>query len=174
MWSLLGPVLLFLFSFFFFFKFYNSGVCVVNVRLLRLQGLLVTEKSLKQPIWRILLCILNTSMHTGNHKLLCIGGDFNVVPFWGERRKCPRNWVARHISDFIEELHLRDLPQAGSPFTWSGGLNTLSWSSWIASWYPKSGRIISVGIQCALPRLVFDHTPILLDGERMKRGKIAL
>nr|CAN78023.1 hypothetical protein VITISV_015519 [Vitis vinifera] len=78
----------------------------------------------------------------------CIGGDFNVVRFPGERSGASRLTLAmRRFTWVIDDLHLRNLPLLGGSFTWSGGLNN----------------------QAHL-RPVSDHSPILLDVGGMRRG----
>ena len=55
----------------------------------------------------------------------CIGGDFNVVRYPEERRNAPRLTAdMRRFSEMIGKLGLRDIPLAGGPFTWIGGLNS--------------------------------------------------
>ena len=72
----------------------------------------------------------------------------------------------------IGELGLRDFPLAGGPFTWIGDLN-----SQVAS---KLDRFLisdqwedhfSAITQSALPRLVFDHNPIVLEAGDLSLDK---
>ncbi|RVW41575.1 putative ribonuclease H protein [Vitis vinifera] len=78
----------------------------------------------------------------------------------------------RRFSEVIDDLDLRDLPLQGGPFTWSGGLNSQAMSKLdrflvLEDW---EGHFNGV-VQCTLPRPVFDHFPILLDGEEVGVNK---
>ncbi|RVW51403.1 hypothetical protein CK203_097169 [Vitis vinifera] len=78
----------------------------------------------------------------------CVAGDFNMIRFPFERSRGGRlSPTMRRFSEVVEDLELRDLSLQGGLFTWSEG-----------------------GIQVVLARLVFDHSPILLDGGGMRRG----
>jgi hypothetical protein len=99
----------------------------------------------------------------------CIGGDFNVTHFPGERsgeaRFCP---AMMEFSDFISEQHLMDLPLAGGMLTWS---NSVSWSRidrFLVSpeWEAKFPGLF----QKRMNRLCSDHFPILLDCGGIKGG----
>ena len=103
----------------------------------------------------------------------CIGGDFNAVRFPVEKRNALRLTVEmRRFSEVIGELGLRDVPLVGGPFTWIGGLN-----SQVASrldrflisdqWEDHFSDIM----QSALPRLVSDHSPIVLEVRCFSSGK---
>lgn len=47
-----------------------------------------------------------------------------MVSFFVERRDCLRCLTAMiHFSEIIEDLHLRNLPLDGGPFTWCGRSN---------------------------------------------------
>ena len=51
----------------------------------------------------------------------CIGGDFNVIRFLGERNKMGRiSSSMRRFSQVIDELELKDLPLQGGPYMWRG------------------------------------------------------
>ncbi|RVW15130.1 hypothetical protein CK203_083331 [Vitis vinifera] len=95
----------------------------------------------------------------------CIGGDFNVVRYPEERRIAPRLTAdMRRFSEVIEELGLKDIPLAGGPFTWIRGLNSQAASRLdrflISDQWKDHFSAIS---QSALPRLVSDHSPIILE-----------
>ncbi|RVW47728.1 Transposon TX1 uncharacterized 149 kDa protein [Vitis vinifera] len=103
----------------------------------------------------------------------CIGGDFNAVRYLEERRNAPRLTAdMRRFSEVIGELGLRDIPLAGGPFTWIGGLN-----SQVASRLDRflisdqwEDRFSAIS-QSALPRLVSDHNPIILEAGGFSSGK---
>ncbi|RVW27610.1 hypothetical protein CK203_099117 [Vitis vinifera] len=70
------------------------------------------------------------------------------------------------------ELGLRDFPLAGGPFTWIGGLNSQAASRldrFLISdpWEDHFSAIT----QSALPRLVSDHSPIVLEAGGFSTGK---
>ena len=72
----------------------------------------------------------------------------------------------------IEELELRDLPLQGGMFTWSGGLNNLLKSRIDRFLISEDWEVHFQGcIQGVLARPVSDHSPIILDGEGMRRGR---
>lgn len=57
----------------------------------------------------------------------CFKGDFNVVRFLRERRKCLKCLtVIRVFPKVIEELHFKDLPLESGLLTWSGEYNQSS------------------------------------------------
>ena len=96
----------------------------------------------------------------------CLGGDFNVLRFPGERNREGR-WTGtmRRFSQIIDELELKDLPLQGGVFTWTGGLGnqrmarldkfliTNDWENYFEN-----------ATQSILPRPLLDHFPILLIG----------
>ncbi|RVW20962.1 hypothetical protein CK203_107828 [Vitis vinifera] len=94
----------------------------------------------------------------------CLGGDFNAVRFPEERRNSLRlTTEMRRFSEVIGELGLKDLPLAGGPFTWIGGLNSQAASRldrflFSDQWEDHFSAIT----QAALPRLISDHSPIVL------------
>ncbi|RVW67638.1 Transposon TX1 uncharacterized 149 kDa protein [Vitis vinifera] len=103
----------------------------------------------------------------------CIGGDFNAVRYPEERRNAPRLTAdMRRFSEVIGELGLRDIPLAGGPFTWIGGLNSQAASRLdrflISDQWEDHFSAIS---QSALPRLVSDHSPIILEAGGFSSGK---
>ncbi|RVW82108.1 Transposon TX1 uncharacterized 149 kDa protein [Vitis vinifera] len=103
----------------------------------------------------------------------CLGGDFNVVRFPEERRNSLRlTTEMRRFSEVIGELGLKDLPLAGGPFTWIGGLNSQAASRldrflFSDQWEDHFSAIT----QAALPRLISDHSPIVLQVGGFSSGK---
>ncbi|RVW99827.1 putative ribonuclease H protein [Vitis vinifera] len=103
----------------------------------------------------------------------CLGGDFNAVRFPEERRNSLRLTIEmRRFSEVIGELGLKDLPLAGGPFTWIGGLNSQAASRldrflFSDQWEDHFSAIT----QAALPRLISDHSPIVLQAGRFSSGK---
>ena len=72
----------------------------------------------------------------------------------------------------IGDLGLRDFPLAGGPFTWMGGLNSQVASRLdrfliLDQWEDHFFAIT----QFALPRLVSDHSPIVLEAGGFSSGK---
>ena len=54
----------------------------------------------------------------------CIGGNFNVIRFFGEMNSVSRlSSAMRRFSKVIEDLELRDLPLQEKSFMWRCGLN---------------------------------------------------
>ncbi|RVW36927.1 hypothetical protein CK203_094920 [Vitis vinifera] len=101
----------------------------------------------------------------------CVGGDFNMIRFPEE---CGRGGglsaSMRRFLEVVEDLELRDFPLQGVLFTWRGGLNIQSHSRLdrflvIDNW----DNLFNGAVQGVLPRPIFDHFPILLEGG-MKRG----
>ena len=75
----------------------------------------------------------------------CIGGDFNVVRFSGERnREGSITGPMRRFSQVIDDLELKDLVLHGGIFMWKEGLGKQRWLDWIDFWFQKSG-ITSLG-----------------------------
>ena len=75
------------------------------------------------------------------------------------------------FSEVIDDLDLRDLPLQRGPFTWSGGLNSQSMSRLDRFLVTKDWECHFSGVvQYTLRRPVFDHFPILLDREGVRRG----
>ncbi|RVW26396.1 Transposon TX1 uncharacterized 149 kDa protein [Vitis vinifera] len=103
----------------------------------------------------------------------CLGGDFNAVRFPEERRNSLRlTTEMRRFSEVIGELGLKDLPLAGGPFTWIGGLNSQAASRldrflFSDQWEDHFSAIT----QAALPRLISDHSPIVLQAGGFSSGK---
>ena len=101
------------------------------------------------------------------------GGDFNSIRFPGEMRN-GLNLTAemRRFSEVIEELSLKDLLSSGGQFTWYGGLNSQAASRLDHFLISNEWEDHFLGVfQCALPRIVFDHCPISLEGREVKKGK---
>ena len=79
----------------------------------------------------------------------------------------------RRFSEIIEELGLRDIPLQGGPFTWRGGrgrnngsMSRLDRFLFSDDWEGYFNNVV----QTTLPRLVSDHSPILLDAGGISRG----
>ena len=71
----------------------------------------------------------------------------------------------------IDDLDLRDLPLQGGLFTWSSGLNNQSMSRLdhflvIGDWESHFNGVV----QYTLPRPMFDHFSIFLDGGGVRIG----
>ena len=78
----------------------------------------------------------------------------------------------RRFSEVIEELSLKDLPSSGGQFTWYGGPNSQAASRLDHFLISNEWEDHFLGVfQCALPRIVFDHCPISLEGREVKKGK---
>ncbi|XP_028109972.1 uncharacterized protein LOC114308561 [Camellia sinensis] len=90
----------------------------------------------------------------------CLGGDFNEVKTVSERKGCiRRDRGMGDFGNFISSLELVDIPMLGRRYTWG---NSQSWSridrfivnpEWL-EWYKYK--------VWGLPRLLSDHSPILL------------
>ncbi|KAL6331568.1 hypothetical protein AAG906_011508 [Vitis piasezkii] len=128
-----------------------------------------TLKRYREPFWEELGAIRGLWSD-----LWCIGGDFNVIRFPSERSREGRlSGSMGRFTEVIDELALRDLSVQGGPFTWSGGLNGQSRSRLDRFLISEDRENHFRGVsQCTLPRPVFDHFPILLDGDDVRRGPI--
>ena len=78
----------------------------------------------------------------------------------------------RGFSQFIEEMHFKDLPLSSGLFTWCGGLNNRLTSRLdrflvFNDWENHFNGLY----QSSLPNAISDHAPILLDNGRIRRGK---
>lgn len=77
----------------------------------------------------------------------------------------------RRFSGVTDNLDLSDLPWQEGPFTWSGGMNSQSMSRLDCFLVSKDWECHFNGVvQSILPRPVFDHFPILLNGGRVGKG----
>ncbi|XP_070003185.1 uncharacterized protein [Nicotiana sylvestris] len=97
--------------------------------------------------------------------LWVIGGDFNVCRFVHERLNCTRRSRAmRSFSEMIQDLDVMDLPLQGAHYTWSKGDNSLQASR--INWFlicPEWNDSFKDVRQIALPKVISDHMPILLE-----------
>ena len=103
----------------------------------------------------------------------CVGGDFNVVRFSSERSGSTSFTAAmREFSSFISEQGLIDILLQGGFFTWSNSREVVSKARldrflFFADWEDKFPSVS----QRRLPRLLFDHFPIVLEGGSFQRGR---
>ena len=102
-----------------------------------------------------------------------IGGDFNAVRFPEERRNAPSLTAnMRRFSEVKGDLRLRDFALTGGPFTWIGSLNSQAASKLdrflISDQWEDHFSAIT---QFVLPRLVSDHSPIVLEAGGFSSGK---
>lgn len=94
-----------------------------------------------------------------------IWDDFNVCRFENERFNCIRRSRAmKSFSDFIQHMGLVDLPLQGAFYTWHRGEDSLQASRidrflLSSEWNEYFGSVK----QIALPRVVSDHKPIVLE-----------
>ncbi|GLT55575.1 hypothetical protein SLA2020_286860 [Shorea laevis] len=103
----------------------------------------------------------------------CMGGDFNVVRYPGERIGESRHTQAMvEFSEFIFEQGLLDIPLEGGRFTWSNGREVEAWSKidrfLLSTEWEEHFPDVS---QKRLPRLVSDHFPLMLDCGVGSRGR---
>lgn len=100
-------------------------------------------------------------------------GDFNTIRFPEERIGCRgESRVMEEFSEFIDNHCLIDLPLTGAPFTWSRSEDSSSRSRLdrflvSTSWEELAPNVI----QAPLPRLLSDHSPIMLDGSRGRQTR---
>ena len=72
----------------------------------------------------------------------------------------------------IEELTLKDLPSPSGQFTWFSGLNSQAASRLDRFLINNEWKDHFSGVfQSTIPRIAFDHCPILLEGGGIKKGK---
>ena len=103
----------------------------------------------------------------------CLGGDFNSVRFPEKRRNAPSLTAEmRRFSKVIGELGLRDSPLTGGLFTWIGGLNSQAASRLDCFLIlDQQEDHFSAITHSALPRMVSDHSPIVLEAGGFSSGK---
>lgn len=90
--------------------------------------------------------------------------DFNVVRFPSKHSSGSRlNATMRRISHVINDLELRILPLIEGSFTWGGGQDNRS-SSRLDHFQAFEGSESKFNrvIQRVFPKLISDHSPILL------------
>nr|XP_016432311.1 PREDICTED: uncharacterized protein LOC107758975 [Nicotiana tabacum] len=93
-----------------------------------------------------------------------IGGDFNVCRYESERYNCIRRSRAmKSLNEIIQDLGIIDLPFQGAHYTWFRGEDSLQASRidrfLISLEWNDNFKAIK---QIALPRVVSDHRPLLL------------
>jgi exonuclease III len=100
-------------------------------------------------------------------------GDFNVVPFPIERVRAELFTPGMHaFSDFISSFGLMDIPLEGARFTWSNNRNNAAMSRLDIFLYSADWEDYYLNItQRRLPRLLSDHSPILLGCGKFLRGR---
>ncbi|RVW49728.1 hypothetical protein CK203_070052 [Vitis vinifera] len=102
----------------------------------------------------------------------CLGGDFNITLFQGERSRQGRiTGAMRRFAQMVDELELIDLPLQGGRCTWNGGKESQSWARLdrflvTQNWLDYFSGVI----QSRLPRPTSDHFPILLECGGFRRG----
>lgn len=92
-------------------------------------------------------------------------GDFNVCRYENERHNCvTRSRAMRGFSEIIQDLGIIDLPLQGAYYTWSRG-EDLYQASRIDRFLisPEWNECFKVVKQVALPRVILDHKPLLLE-----------
>lgn len=98
--------------------------------------------------------------------------DFNVVRFPSKHSSGSRlNATMRRISNVINDLELRILPLIEGSFTWCGGQDNRS-SSRLDHFLVFEGSESKFNrvIQRVFPKLISDHSPILLEGRGFRNG----
>ncbi|BFG20710.1 hypothetical protein CerSpe_069840 [Prunus speciosa] len=104
----------------------------------------------------------------------CIGGDFNITRFPSEKSNGGRfTRSMRVFNDFIRETHLCDPHLHNAGFTWSNMrenaiLRRLDRFLFTPDWEELFPHVR----QEALPKVTFDHCPILLDLKAKKWGPV--
>lgn len=104
---------------------------------------------------------------------LVFRGDFNVVPFPTERLGAELFTPGMHaFSDFISSFGLMHIPLEGARFTWSNNRNDAAMSCLDIFLYLVDWEDYYLNItQRRLPRLLSDHSPILLGCGKFLRGQ---
>lgn len=98
--------------------------------------------------------------------------DFNVVRFPSKHSSGSRlNVTMRRISNVINDLELRIIPLIEGSFTWCGMQDNCSSSRLdhflvFEGWESKFNRVI----QRVFPKLISNHSPILLKGRGFRYG----
>ena len=99
-----------------------------------------------------------------------IRGNFNMIRYLRERRKCVGMSTMQRFSKIIKGVNMHDLSLNGSPFPW--GSNDQSMSMLDRFLVSKEWKNHFSGLlQCVLSRLVYHHLSIFLDGGGIGRGK---
>ena len=71
----------------------------------------------------------------------------------------------RWFSEVIGELELKDIPLQGGQYTWKGGLNNRRMARLDRFLITDDWEVLFGGArQSLLPKPLFDHHPILLEG----------
>ena len=101
----------------------------------------------------------------------CLGGDFNVIRFPSERLRAGRFTRSMYdFSDFISLHGLMDNPLEGGLYTWSNSTSTSRLDRFL---FPLVlAEYFTHFSQKRLPRVLFDHFPILLESGSHQRGRI--
>ena len=112
-------------------------------------------------------------MHSRCNTAWCVFGDFNIIRYPSERFGCKAfNPAMFAFSDFIEANYLVDLPLEGALLTWFRDLKidcvsridkTLASVDWVDHFGNVSQRV--------LPRVVFDHCPLLVIAGHVNKGQ---
>ena len=79
----------------------------------------------------------------------------------------------RRCFEVIEGLRLKDLPLSDGQFMWCGGFNSqvASRLDHFLVFFDEWEDHFSGVFQCALPRIVCDYCPIILEGGGVQKGK---
>jgi hypothetical protein len=103
----------------------------------------------------------------------CLGGDFNVVRFPTERLGAELFTPGMHdFSDFISSCGLMDISLEGGSFAWSNNRDSAAMSRLDRFLYSADWEDFYPNItQRRLPRLLSDHSPILLECGEFVRGR---
>uniref|UniRef100_A0A2N9GBW4 DUF3752 domain-containing protein n=1 Tax=Fagus sylvatica TaxID=28930 RepID=A0A2N9GBW4_FAGSY len=103
----------------------------------------------------------------------CLGRDFNVVRFPTERLGAELFTPGMHdFSDFISSCGLMDISLEGGSFAWSNNRDSAAMSRLDRFLYSADWEDFYPNItQRRLPRLLSDHSPILLECGEFVRGR---
>ena len=99
----------------------------------------------------------------------CIGGDWNIIRFPGEKLGgCKFTADIRRFSEWINSHSLVDLLLGGASFTWSShrtqshpAMSRLDRFLVSTDWLEVYPEVLHL----ALPKLVLDHHPMLIDSK---------